>query len=136
MIVALKWPLSVAAAVCMLPQAPSASSWQGYAAFAAVLGIMMTLLEIGKRMLDLSEKKRMPDIQTPAPGNGQLATLKQISRVLSRVETGLNANTTALALLQQMHDHQVEDSKTLAECLSGIEKAVADIKRDVSQWAA
>ena len=137
MIVALKWPLSMMAAMWMLPQAPGVSSWQGYAAFGAVLGIMMTLLEIGKRMLDLAQEKRQArDIPTPVPGNGQAATLKQIARVLGKVESGLNANTTALALLEQMHSHHLEDNKTLAQCLAEVQKTVTDIKREISQWAA
>ena len=132
MIVALKWPLSLVVAMWMLPQAPSAGSWQGYAAFAAVLGIMMTLLELGKRMLDLAQDKRRP----PVTINGMGATLKQIADTLSRVESGLNATTTALAVIQQMNQREVQDSKAMAILLIDIQQGLGSVKQTVDRLVA
>ena len=132
MIVALQWPVSVGVAMCMLPQAPGASSWQGYAAFGAVLGIMMTLLEIGKRMLDLAHEKRRP----PTTINGLGVTLKQIADTLARVESGLNATTTALAVLQQMNQREVHDNNAMASQLGDVQQALSRITQTLNNQAA
>lgn len=124
----IKFPVSLVVAACMLPQVPATQTVQGYAVFAAVLGGMLTALEIAKRILDARGEKKH--------GNGVGTALRQIAHTMSRIESGLNASTTALALLQHMHEQEQREKDALARCIGDIQQHIASVKQNVDQLVA
>lgn len=124
----IKVPVLLAAAAYILPQLPEPASWQPYAGFAVVLGIMLTLLEIAKRLMDM----RKP----PPTMNGVSTTLKQISDTMGRLEGALNASTTALALISERQKVQAGDHDAVQICLTEIRTTIVAMKQTVDTWAA
>ena len=56
--------------------------------------------------------------------------------MLSRVEAGLNANTTVLAVLERMQEQEQREKDALARCIGDMQGHLANVKQNVDRLVA
>lgn len=128
----------------VLPQDVAPAISPGVAgAFAGILGLVLGILEVAKRLMDRWELRKA--LRNGGPRTNEQVTkalvemshtMKGIARTLTTVESGMNANTSAMALLSQRAEIDRERDQHMGQCLRSLELAVVEIKGKLDNLAA